>query len=497
MPRGGRSKVSSGVRAPLRDNESKSNVKKITDYFSGSLSPKVLDSNAPNNVSIINNAASAGNASPLAMAKRNLFGSPPGVVNDQASDAGSEIVYADVEELLEDGAEPEEDSASERSNCERSDSGDSLGKENEEWATSSTSIAGPVAQAQSIPSAATVQVNLGARPKERPRNNGITDDVSGSRSPRNLRSTARVTRSYTAKATTSVTTPPNSPTKMPLVSLDPKTLVGGRSPNKRSPPHSPPTPHKIKLVDERQRISQQTSSLDDDDDEEEGHKFVSLLSYPKKPSPIKVEPVVVRTSPRKFESDKQDKPIKGPKKGVQHVFNGAQVKQYLPIRRSERKPKKDQLADIGQKLKLIGGDDSCLPLSVVPIPNKNRGVVPTRKFTKGDFVVEYAGELIEQNAAEERENKYAMDISKGCYMYYFKANGKHYCIDATVETGRIGRLVNHSRQQPNLQTKVVMVQNCPRLILVAKCDIEPGTEMLYDYGDRSKESLAAHPWLAK
>jgi histone-lysine N-methyltransferase SETD8 len=37
----------------------------------------------------------------------------------------------------------------------------------------------------------------------------------------------------------------------------------------------------------------------------------------------------------------------------------------------------------------------------------------------------------------------------------------------------------------------------PRLILVAKHDIEPGTELLYDYGDRSKESLAAHPWLAK
>ncbi len=27
-------------------------------------------------------------------------------------------------------------------------------------------------------------------------------------------------------------------------------------------------------------------------------------------------------------------------------------------------------------------------------------------------------------------------------------------------------------------------------------DIEPGEELLYDYGDRSKESLEAHPWLA-
>ena len=72
-----------------------------------------------------------------------------------------------------------------------------------------------------------------------------------------------------------------------------------------------------------------------------------------------------------------------------------------------------------------------------------------------------------------------------------------FSIDATVETGRYGRLVNHSRQTPNLMTKVIMNGKSPRLILVAKHDIEPGTELLYDYGDRSKESLAAHPWLAK
>ena len=70
-------------------------------------------------------------------------------------------------------------------------------------------------------------------------------------------------------------------------------------------------------------------------------------------------------------------------------------------------------------------------------------------------------------------------------------------IDATVETGRYGRLVNHSRLHPNLMTKVIMNGKSPRLILIAKHDLEPGTELLYDYGDRSKESLAAHPWLAK
>ena len=71
-----------------------------------------------------------------------------------------------------------------------------------------------------------------------------------------------------------------------------------------------------------------------------------------------------------------------------------------------------------------------------------------------------------------------------------------FSIDATAESGRLGRLVNHSRVKPNLQTKVVIVNDIPRLILVAKKEIEPGTELLYDYGDRSKESLLCHPWLA-
>ena len=103
------------------------------------------------------------------------------------------------------------------------------------------------------------------------------------------------------------------------------------------------------------------------------------------------------------------------------------VKSFMPIRRSERRrEKKNQTSSIIQKLKELNNNDSGLPLKVVEFPGKNRGVIPTTKFFKGDFIVEYSGELIEFKAAIERENRYAMDISKGCYMYYFKTNGKHY-----------------------------------------------------------------------
>lgn len=70
-----------------------------------------------------------------------------------------------------------------------------------------------------------------------------------------------------------------------------------------------------------------------------------------------------------------------------------------------------------------------------------------------------------------------------------------FSVDATAESDRLGRLVNHSRNG-NLTTKTVVIDNTPHLVLIAKEDIQPGEEVTYDYGDRSKVSLRFHPWLA-
>lgn len=59
----------------------------------------------------------------------------------------------------------------------------------------------------------------------------------------------------------------------------------------------------------------------------------------------------------------------------------------------------------------------------------------------------------------------------------------------------MGRLVNHSRNG-NLTTKTVTYNGEPHLVLLAKEDIEEGEEVTYDYGDRTRESLINHPWLA-
>ena len=102
---------------------------------------------------------------------------------------------------------------------------------------------------------------------------------------------------------------------------------------------------------------------------------------------------------------------------------------------------------------------------------------------------------MDAKTAMEMEAQYSHDDSKGCFSYYFVHDGTQWCIDATEETEYMGRLINHSRKNPNLLTKVVEVDHLPHLTLIAKRDLIDGEELLYDYGDKSKKSLKHNPWL--
>ncbi|KAK3549618.1 hypothetical protein QTP86_005364 [Hemibagrus guttatus] len=131
-------------------------------------------------------------------------------------------------------------------------------------------------------------------------------------------------------------------------------------------------------------------------------------------------------------------------------------------------------------------------MMVKNIEGKGRGVFATQRFQKGQYVVEYHGDLLLKTDAKKREAVYSQEPDTGCYMYYFQYLTKTYCVDATKETDRLGRLINHSKNG-NCQTKLHDINGIPHLILVASRDIEEGEELLYDYGDRSKASIAAHP----
>ncbi|XP_070780645.1 N-lysine methyltransferase KMT5A-A [Enoplosus armatus] len=170
------------------------------------------------------------------------------------------------------------------------------------------------------------------------------------------------------------------------------------------------------------------------------------------------------------------------------------VTDYYPIRRSSRKSKTELKCE---EKKLI--DDLITKgieegMEVQHIEGKGRAVFATRGFRKGEYVVEYYGDLLQITDAKKREAEYAQNPATGCYMYYFQYLCKTYCVDATKESERKGRLINHSKNG-NCQTKLHDINGVPHLILVASRDIDEGEELLYDYGDRSKASIAAHPWL--
>ena len=59
-----------------------------------------------------------------------------------------------------------------------------------------------------------------------------------------------------------------------------------------------------------------------------------------------------------------------------------------------------------------------------------------------------------------------------------------FSVDATKETSRLGRLINHSKDHPNCFPKLIEIEKDPKIVIFAKKDISTGTELLFDYGDR-------------
>ena len=52
-------------------------------------------------------------------------------------------------------------------------------------------------------------------------------------------------------------------------------------------------------------------------------------------------------------------------------------------------------------------------------------------------------------------------------------------------------------KQPTSDFKVVALEDSPRLVLIAKHDIEVGAELLFDYGERNKDIIKSNPWLGE
>nr|XP_054752542.1 N-lysine methyltransferase KMT5A-like [Lytechinus pictus] len=148
----------------------------------------------------------------------------------------------------------------------------------------------------------------------------------------------------------------------------------------------------------------------------------------------------------------------------------------MKTRRRNNSKKPD---DVAKEFVLLGKDPP--NFHVETFPEKGRGVVTNSKIRHGDFVLQYCGNLL-----SGEEGDYLEENEPSCFRYFFSHSGQEFCIDATDEpaSGPIfGRLVNHGRGlSGNVKLRVLLVENRPALCMFARRTINPGEELLYDYG---------------
>ncbi|XDV16124.1 hypothetical protein PO909_015963 [Leuciscus waleckii] len=113
--------------------------------------------------------------------------------------------------------------------------------------------------------------------------------------------------------------------------------------------------------------------------------------------------------------------------------------------------------------------------------SKGRGVFSCTEFDKGDFLLEYRGDLISKEECERRQRVYH-DALK-VFLFEFRYDGKLLCVDAARDDASLGRLVNDDHINPNSKMKTIRVDGKPHLCLFAIRSICAGEEITYNYGD--------------
>ncbi|PIC42089.1 hypothetical protein B9Z55_009278 [Caenorhabditis nigoni] len=216
----------------------------------------------------------------------------------------------------------------------------------------------------------------------------------------------------------------------------------------------------------------------------------------KKPATGKKSRVVAAPSPSTSDVENANTPpTKKSSKAKKPVVASHKITEFFHVRRSTRKTGKQIKLEAHENLRdLVLNKSNEAILEIYLDAVKGRGIKTTVNFSKGDFVLEYIGNMMEYSEAKTVEEAYSHE-EVGSYMYFFEHKNKKWCIDATAESPFKGRLINHSVLRPNLKTKVVEIDGRHHLIFVALREIEVGEELLYDYGDRSAETLANNPWL--
>lgn len=182
--------------------------------------------------------------------------------------------------------------------------------------------------------------------------------------------------------------------------------------------NSPPTPHRIELRSES--------------NEDIASKEPLIICQP--PAP-KARKKLLNSQPVNGIKQNGTCQIQEPPRNNAKVNNQQKLTEFFPVRRSVRKTKTTVLEEKQLALEQSVRSEVEEGLEVCYFEGKGRGVVAAKEFRKGDFVVEYSGDLVDTVEAKIREEAYAQNENAGCYMYYFKHNGIQYWCCTIMGTG--------------------------------------------------------------
>ncbi|KAF3938875.1 hypothetical protein ABW19_dt0208857 [Dactylella cylindrospora] len=110
------------------------------------------------------------------------------------------------------------------------------------------------------------------------------------------------------------------------------------------------------------------------------------------------------------------------------------------------------------------------------LPFDGYGLFAAEPIKKFGFIGEYKGEIITDEEADERGKVY----DKRGKSYLFAFNNSHALDGMRFSNGT--RYINHSKLEPNVDGKILLINGVHRIAFRALEDISPGTEFLFDYG---------------
>jgi hypothetical protein len=75
-----------------------------------------------------------------------------------------------------------------------------------------------------------------------------------------------------------------------------------------------------------------------------------------------------------------------------------------------------------------------------------RGVFTLIDRSRKSFIWEYVGDTVPKEVADRRVDEYEQQGAKNFYyQYYFSFKNQNMCVDAQEESGKLGRLFNHTK----------------------------------------------------